>query len=1144
MRRRAGITVSALRQIAAMALWASLPASALAAADEMSLIPATAQPGQSVRIIGAPEAPEDPRVVGSFPGAGGEDAGPLRLLTQRDREGELVFLVPLPADPDRRTTLRVRVEGDERRSAALELAITPLEPAPGATRRLLELAEETLTLEAERAGVDPGELDAALRSEPDRVPGHLLATGLARALGRALRQSLSDGLTGAQSERIDALVASWGFLDLLRARRDWSAAADPAPVEGADGSDAGEQEERPRSRGLLDWLFPPAYAATPVTLPWEHVEIDTASELDYWMRRRLEYIERTPPGSPERRKLQDQIREDLASTAEESAKEFADGYFKKEKSRLSRWLDESTEALHDSKAQYESHKRMVKGYRKVLGSALLAKQIIDATIELNDRLRIATLPSDLVSFDLTLKPPVFSEEDDLRGNPSHADYGRIDARLTASSGRFELTLSDVAELAEIGISGHELATGDDVAGFLSDAHDFISRVAEYSDIVREEARAQRDEGLSDAGTVWVVEPETWSGIKATEPKYAVLSEHPGMPPAVRVFEPSPVRWGYRPLEARRSKLRIRTALDKFPGSPPAVGEAWVEVEAIDVDVVPGEPDVVPEETRTFSCPLNHAEDELREWRAKEGRFEAKLEARCLSDNCPTASWTAPKLPEDECERKTVLSCEAMTTQGIRVDRNPPRVGTSTVRVRRPGPLSISPSSKRVDPGETVRLEARDAGDATVGWRLVEGRGRVQRTGPRSASFVSEAATKAVVEAFAPEEEESCRPTAEILVGSGDHRYFGWVRGDVGAARLHGRRDQGPLEYCGGRGCAKRRALEQALKRNSDLYTYVLHEMMPMMQGVPLEELQEKIAGALASATSPPGGGKDSSGCGGGRYLGRREVDRKDLSEVGDEWHGEPIRQGVSFRHQASDGRRRLSGSVSVDTQARLVESTPDSATFEWRFNAKTRGQNPLVRGGMPRPDCLGNDGEAYAIHTWGWVVETAEPVSVAVDLELDATGDAQVQAFPAVMLVLDGEVLALSGSFGGGFEPVIVSNVGQALGGVEQKLRERLAEMDPEQRAMAEQMMGPGGMEEISEQMDAAKEMVDTSASATIDLPGPPPGQESITYYLLTSVHAEMDRPERTDDHRWSGESRASVRARMIKGAKEEIEDRDPLGPR
>jgi len=736
----------------------------------LSIEPARARPAQSVRVVGIEAVSQPLDLVGHFEGLDGSDGEPFPLLTQRTRAGELVFLVPLPPSTDESVTLVVEAVDAEPRHEPMRLEVMPLEPAPGATLRLTELAGETLAIEAERAGADPAALDDRLQEAPETIPVHLLPTALARVMTSFMTEHLGRVMNGASSGdaaldpvELDALIASWGFVDMLRERRDWARSRPRAPLL-APGDEGTPGQAVSGPAGWLDRFVTPVYATT-VTKPWQRLDIDTASELHFWMQRRLEYIGRTPPQSKERKRLSEEIRTDLAKTTKDTAQQFAEGYFKEDKARIIKSLDESTgKLLFDDAGKYARYKGAFKFYGKVLGAATLAKAVIDVTIKYNDRMRIALLPSQLTALHLRLQPAVFTEEDDIRGEPGHESFGTIDAQLDARSERFELSLSDVVEIATLGFDAVDKTRGAGESGktFAKDVHELLSRIADKVDVVREQARTRRNAGLSGAGVVYEKGHFEWRVTQVEDPEYSILNLVPSNRPAVAVFAfPSPtnpVRWGYRPLSAGRSTLRLRTAANRFPGSAPVGTDAAVTVRAIDAMVRPEDPDMRPGETKTFQCPLQWVDKAYRDWRAGEG----VVSDRCLYGTCPTAQWTAPDLGPDECRRKVVLACEAMTTQGIRADRDPPRVGTSTIRVRRPGPLSISPEAARVAPGEVVELEAHDS-EEPVEWRLVEGEGALERTGPYTARFAAEEPTRATVEAFLPGEADGCRPTVVIRV---------------------------------------------------------------------------------------------------------------------------------------------------------------------------------------------------------------------------------------------------------------------------------------------------------------------------------------------------------------------------------------------
>lgn len=810
--------------LAACVAFMAKPGAASAAPETLSLDPPRAQPAQSVRVVAAPPGPELPAITGHFAGLEGEDGEPFPLLARRTHAGELTFLVPLPPGTEKSATLIVQIEDLDAEPAPMELEILPLEPAPGATMALTDLAGQTLAIEAERAGVSPAELDTRLQQAPETIPVHLLPTALARAFTaqaeNRLRELLDNELPGDDAfdpQQLDALIAAWGFVDMLRARRGRAEAQPPAPLESASNDTAAEQA------GLFEWILPPARA---VTKPWQKLDIDTASELHFWMQRRLEYIGRTPPESTERKTLPEEIRNDLADTAQDSAKEFAEGYFKEEKKKITESVEKSTGELLLGDAK--KFKRYKKAYGKIMGAAGLAKDVIDTTIYFNDRMRIALLPSTLVKLELQLQPAVFTEEDDIRGTPGHRKFGTIDAQLEAMSDRFEFTLSDAIRLATVGFAASDQAKPDPPPGDsekagaslaldAKDAYKLLKRLAEKTDVIREQARSRRNEELSEIGNVWVVEPYEWRVYQVEKPKYSVLALVPSGKAAVKVFpfptEHNPVRWGYRPLNAGISTLRLRTAADKFPGAVPVAAEAPVEVKAIDVTVIPGDLDMRPKQSKEFKCLLSHVDQDYRKWQADKDK--GTLDAHCNKDPaCPTAEWTAPELEAGQCQTKAAVSCVAVTKQGIRADRDPPRTGSTTIRVRRAGPLVILPESSRVAPGEPVELEAKDS-EQPVKWHLVSGEGDLESTGPYSARFVADTATRAQVEAYVPGEGEACRPTALIDVGGCRSKR----QGDFDGTMIGGQSKTFPREHVDNfaklfiGGAARSPALQISTKRN-------------------------------------------------------------------------------------------------------------------------------------------------------------------------------------------------------------------------------------------------------------------------------------------------------------------------------------------
>ncbi len=359
-----------------------------------------------------------------------------------------------------------------------------------------------------------------------------------------------------------------------------------------------------------------------------------------------------------------------------------------------------------------------------------------------------------------------------------------------------------------------------------------------------------------------------------------------------------------------------------------------------------------------------------------------------------------------------------------------------------------------------------------------------------------------------------------------HRYFGWLRGDVGAAEYRGP-EKGPLEWCSP-GCTNSDRLVAAMRDNAEYLAYLYSHAFPgMLHGS--AGARENLEQALANAPFQRDRSRRGRGCNGGRYYGRKQVDVHDRSAVDDAWTGGPVYQAVRFGHAATAGGRALSGEVQTETLARVLDSDADGATFAIRFRADTSGSlRTTPPGGLQ--GCLGNDGEARGFHTWGWVVDAPEPLTIRVALRSEAEGRAQAFASFLVMAVLDDEALVLFFP-GERFEPTLSVAGGKldALDGVEAKLAREMRDMSAGERAMLEQMMGPGFAERIGRDLKAAESMMTGPSEATLRLPGPPPDRAVARYYLVTLVNFGLDAD--TEDRRWNDWGTARVVARLEKTA-------------
>jgi hypothetical protein len=136
------------------------------------------------------------------------------------------------------------------------------------------------------------------------------------------------------------------------------------------------------------------------------------------------------------------------------------------------------------------------------------------------------------------------------------------------------------------------------------------------------------------------------------------------------------------------------------------------------------------------------------------------------------------------------------------------------------------------------------------------------------------------------------------------------------------------------------------------------------------------------------------------------------------------------------------------------------------------------------------------------------------------------------MAVLDDEALVIVPAIGERFEPIVSMAGGKldaALSGIEGKLAQQMRDMSPRERAMMEQMMGPGFAEQIAQGVEAAQSMMTGATDATLRLPGPPPDRPVARYYLLTMMNFDLDGD--TEDRRWTGQGTAQVVARLEKAA-------------
>ncbi len=367
----------------------------------------------------------------------------------------------------------------------------------------------------------------------------------------------------------------------------------------------------------------------------------------------------------------------------------------------------------------------------------------------------------------------------------------------------------------------------------------------------------------------------------------------------------------------------------------------------------------------------------------------------------------------------------------------------------------------------------------------------------------------------------------LLVGT-ELRYFGRLIAEVGAAEPE-ELPAGPMDW------PKREAdFEAAMNADAELLGHVMAEQMGVGAGpIARENLTDMMTAAFEGSLSRE---NRRSRRGGGPYFGRMETDVLDLSDMSQVWTGDPVQHSLSFSHQAAADRNSLSGSVSADSWAQLLDQDARSRTFALYFGGDSNGRcaddNSATRQGI-----LGCGGEAEGLHVLAWVVETDEDMTVRVTLRADADGRGLATTVFVPAVVLNGRVPAAVPSSANNFQPLMATSVLSSMGSpqdLQAQLNERLAELSPAERQQAEAMMGGDLQQMMGNAMRMMGGMQGGTADGYVRLPGPPQGHESVTYYLMTVASFEMDPSNRDasgesgrDGQGWSAQGAASVAARL-----------------
>ena len=573
--------------------------------------------------------------------------------------------------------------------------------------------------------------------------------------------------------------------------------------------------------------------------------------------------------------------------------------------------------------------------------------------------------------------------------------------------------------------------------------------------------------------------------------------------------------GIKPAEVGDCDVRISTRADKFGDAAPVHLDVPTGVDAITVQVDPSPITVEPGDTVSFEPTVRNADSVDVAWTPTSGSGTI-VNCDAGIDGRPCYDWIAPELEKGECRRPVTITAESTARRGLRRDGEPTRDGDGAVTVKDPGAdLGIAyrgaeVSQVTLEPEEDAPLAATGeaAREGDVRWEASAG--SIGGTGRRTTYDPPDAPGTYYVTA-STEESESCTPSIEVIVkGETEHRYFGRLQGEVGTA------SKGPS--CGSDGLPLSRGWIDWVRREGDWMAALesdtelaAHILTQATGGFPMPT--EQAREMLKAAVQGPVGAPNPGSCRMNRpYYGRMQVDVRDLSELTDSWPGNPITQAVQVSHSAAANRRSLTGSMSARSRATLLERSDNVHTFAMHLSGSTRGQCGDAPGATQR-GALGCDGEAFGFFTWGRLLQTAEPVDVRVTLRAETGGHGLVTAVFIPMAVMDERApLGVPTSPTMNAQPltVVASPAMQAAtGGMGAKIRERLAELSPAERAQAEAMMGGDLEEMMGRAMEVVDQMQDGTADGIVPLPGPPEGRDEITYYLMTMVVFSVDPADR-----------------------------------
>jgi len=573
--------------------------------------------------------------------------------------------------------------------------------------------------------------------------------------------------------------------------------------------------------------------------------------------------------------------------------------------------------------------------------------------------------------------------------------------------------------------------------------------------------------------------------------------------------------GIKPAAVGDCVVRISTRVDRFGDAAPVHLDVPSGVDEITVQVDPSPRTVEPGETVVFEPTVRHADSTEVDWSEDEGSGTL---VNCGSDvsGRPCYEWTAPALDEGECRRPAAVTATSTARRGLRAEGEPVRDGSAAIRIRDPAAdMQIAYRGAEVsqivlEPGEDAPLAATGevAEEGDVVW--VASAGSIGRRGRRTTYDPPDAPGTYRVTATS-DERENCAPAIDVVVkGQTEHRYFGRLQGEVGTASKGP--SCGPDELPLSRGWLDWMGRESewvaALESDTELAAHLLTRATGGFR-MSTEQAYEM----LKAASQGPLGAPDSGDCRRNQpQYGQMRLDVRDISGVEDSWPGNPITQAIQVEHSASANRKSLSGSTSARSRATLLERTENAHTFAIHLSGSTRGRCDDAPGATQR-GMLGCGGEAFGFYTWGRILKTAEPVTVRVTLRAEASGHGTVTATFLPMAILDGRApIAVPTAPTMNMQPltVVASSAMQAVSeGMGAKIRERLGELSPAERAQAEAMM-EGGLEEmIADATEAVDQMQGGTADGVVSLPGPPEGRDEITYYLVTMIVFEVDPADR-----------------------------------